>query len=456
MIGPRFALLTALVPLMGGWVAAFASVRAVPRALRLAAFLATGLVTITVEMGLLASLGIPWSAALLLPLPLLATLFVWWRTRGQVAPAVSPPRERAVLILAAAAILAVAATVFAGAATSFDLLLFWGVKGQRFGLTHTIDVAFLRDPAHKLMHSDYPPLVPLVYAWTMLGSEQLDWFGTIATAPLLLLAGSAAVWGFTRSGTLTALYATTFGFVFLDNNIAGNAEPMLLFLETVVLAALLADCDALAAIALPGVVLTKVEGAAFVGAILVWKIAARAAARLLPAATTRSRSEATKQDPFSFSPPQREEGGRTPDEGPSASRWLAVLLPPLLALTAWIAFCAHHGLLDTYRSHGSGGHSACAAVFRPLLIESSMHAFYLPWIALAVLIAAGRTRAALPGLAAAAAYLAFLIVVWAGGAEANIAKEIAWSARRVLITPLLLVFFAAAGAASFQKTYPRD
>src|SRR5260221_150397 len=231
MIGLRFAVLTALVPVMGGWTAAFASVHALRRAARLAGYTAAGVVTITAEMFLLASLGVPWSPALLFPLPLLATLAVWWRDRGLAqGNAVAPSGDRAALIIAGAAILVVAATVLAGAATSFDLLLFWGVKGQRFGLMHTIDVAFLRDPAHTLMHSDYPPLVPLVDAWTMLGSDWLDWFGTIATAPLLLLAGSTAVWGFTRSGTLTALYAPTFGFVFLDNNIARNAEPMLLFL----------------------------------------------------------------------------------------------------------------------------------------------------------------------------------------------------------------------------------
>jgi hypothetical protein len=132
------------------------------------------------------------------------------------------------------------------------------------------------------------------------------------------------------------------------------------------------------------------------------------------------------------------------------TRSIAVLLPPALALAAWIGYCARHGLLDTYRGHVSGGHAAYAAVVKPLLVESSMHAFYLPWIALAVIIAAGRSRAAVPALAAAAAYLVFLVVVWAGGAEANIATEIAWSARRVLITPLLFVFFAAASASRAQ------
>jgi hypothetical protein len=387
MIGLRFAVMIALVPLMGGWVAAFASVRALPRAARIASYIAAGIVTIAVEMFVLAAVGVPWNVVLL---PIVGTLVVWFRGRGGVAT--PRPRDVATLVIAAAALLIVAATVLAGAATSFDLLLFWGVKGQRFGVAHTIDVAFLRDPQNRLMHPDYPPLVPLLYAWTMLGGIELDWFGTIATAPLLLSAGALAVWGFTRSAPMTALYATIFGFAFLDNNIAGNAEPMLLFLATV---ALFASSDAVAAIALTGVVLTKVEGAPLVAVALL----------VLP----RRR----------------------------------IVLAPALALVAWLAFCAHHGLLDSYRGHALGSLHAFTLVAKPLLVEASMHAFYLPWLALAVLASAGRVRAALPALLAAAAYVAFLVVVWAGGEEANIVAEIGWSARRVLIVPLLLAFYAA-------------
>lgn len=388
MIGVRFAVLTALIPLMGGWVAAFASVRALPRAARIASYIAAGIVTIAVEMFVFAVVGVRWNYALLLPI--VGTLVAWSRSRGGVAT--SRPRDRATLLIALAALLVVTATVLAGAATSFDLLLFWGVKGQRFSVAHTIDVAFLRDPQNRLMHPDYPPLVPLLYAWTMLGGTELDWFGTILTAPLLLAAGTLAVWGFTRSAPMTALYASLFGFTFLDNNIAGNAEPMLLFLATV---ALFSSSDAVTAIALTGVVLTKVEGAVFV-------------AVALPLLRRRR-----------------------------------VVLAPALALAAWLAFCAHHGLLDSYRSHAIGSLHAFALVAKPLLVEASMHAFYLPWLALALLIAVSRTRAALPALVATAAYVAFLVVVWAGGEEANIVAEIGWSARRVLLVPLLLAFYGA-------------
>jgi hypothetical protein len=251
----------------------------------------------------------------------------------------------------------------------------------------------------------------------MTGGVFLDWFGTIATAPLLLLAGSAAVWGFSRSSSMSALYAAMFGFLFLDNSIAGNAEPMLLFLETVALAVLVCapECELLAAVALTGVVLTKVEGAAFVGVVILWKLLAAATARLRQGLSDRT------------------------------VRW-RVFVAPVLVLVAWIAFCARHGLLDSYRRHPGDQHLALAVVFKPLLVELTMHALYVPWIALALLIILGHTRAAVPLVIASATYLLFLIIVWAGGAEENIALEISWSARRVLVTPLVLLFFAAVAA----------
>ncbi len=66
MIGLRFVLLTALIPLLGGWIAAFASVRLLPRAARMASYIATGIVTIAVEMFALAAIGVHWSLPLLL------------------------------------------------------------------------------------------------------------------------------------------------------------------------------------------------------------------------------------------------------------------------------------------------------------------------------------------------------------------------------------------------------
>jgi hypothetical protein len=402
VIGSRFALLAALLPLFGCWIVVFPSVRALPRAARFASAVTAGVVTLTALMFAMAVAGVRWSLPLLL-VPALASLgmAIWFR-RPSARSLPATPRELAILALAVTAVLLVAATTLAGAATSFDLLLFWGAKGQQFALARTIDVGFLRDPRNALMHSDYPPLLPLVYAWTMLGGSQLDWFGVIATAPLLLLTATAAVWGITRSAAMTALYAAMFGVAFIDNNIAGNAEPMLLLFETVAVGAILWKVDALAAIALAGAVLTKVEGAAFM--LVVLPLARRRAFR--------------------------------------------IAIAPVVALGAWLAFCAHHGLLDTYRPHAAL--SSPLAVFRPLIQQASMGVAYVPWIALLLVIALGRVRAALPAILAAMAYLVFLTMAWTG--VTDVATEIAWSARRVLLTPLLLLFFAAVASRPGPET----
>src|ERR1700682_2201037 len=154
MIGLRFALFSALVPLMGGCVAAFASVRGLSRGARLASYTTAGVVTIACEMFALAAIGLQWSLPLLIA-PALASCWILWR--NPVVRDQEPGSLPALLIAAAAGLLIVAVTVMAGAATSFDLLLFWGVKGVHFALARTIDVPFLRDPANALMHSDYPP-----------------------------------------------------------------------------------------------------------------------------------------------------------------------------------------------------------------------------------------------------------------------------------------------------------
>jgi hypothetical protein len=396
VISARFALLAALLPLFGCWIAVFASVRALPLAARIAATVAAGIVTITSLMFAMAAVGVMWSIPLLLVPGLLSLSTGVWHGRPRAVSQPVTPGELAILGFAALAVLLVAAVTLAGAATSFDLLLFWGAKGQRFALARTIDVGFLRDPRHVLMHADYPPLLPLIYAWTMLGGGHLDWFGAIATAPLLLLAATLAVWGFTRSASMTALYAAMFGLAFIDNNIAGNAEPMLLFFETVAVAAILRKCNAVAGIALVGAVLTKVEGAAF-------------ALVALPLAGWKA---------------------------------FRIGIAPAVALGAWLAFCAHHGLRDAYRSHVTL--SSPFAVVRPLLEQASMGVAYVPWLALLLVIVLGRTKAAFSAMLAAIGYMAFLTLAWM--AFADVATEVAWSARRVLLTPLLLLFFGAVAA----------
>jgi hypothetical protein len=328
----------------------------------------------------------------------------------------------ALITLALISIAVFAIAIAAGEATSFDLLLFWGPKGVRFAAARTIDISFLAAPDNYLMHSDYPPLVPLLYAWTMLGKTELNWWGVIGTAPLFLLLSAGMLNGFARyakparAEAITAVFASLFAYLFIMNAVGGNAEPALIFFETLALCALTcmrkaADEHAiLASIALAAVVLTKVEGTPFamllLGSFLVF------------------------------------------GNAPFRQRVRAVAkasVGPLVALTGWIAFCAHNRLLDAYRPLGGAlTISALLSAARLLGADASFGALYLPWLIPLVLIAFGRSRAALPYLITAAGYVAFLIVIYARSSDTGV--YVAWSGTRVLLTPLLFFVFAALAA----------
>src|SRR6185503_9401875 len=134
-----------------------------------------------------------------------------------------------------------ALVVMSAAATSGDFVFFWGTKGQHFGQERMLDTAFLSNPDHVVMHPEYPPLVPLYYAWTMLGAGELDWFGALASAIVFL---ALAAWAVPK---FAPLFAAMFALLFIRIDVAGNAEPALIFFEVVALAALLAKNDIVAA-----------------------------------------------------------------------------------------------------------------------------------------------------------------------------------------------------------------
>src|SRR6185436_9759848 len=219
---------------------------------------------------------------------------------------------------------------------------------------------------HAVMHPDYPPLVPLYYAWTMLGAAELDWFGAMASAILFLALATEAVSRFTRDERFSALFASMFALLCLRNSVAGNAEPALLFFETVALGALLARNEAVAAIALAGAALTKIEGSVFV--ILAIALLGR--------------------------------------------RWRVALFP-LITLGAWLLFAKTHGLLDAYVPREELSVRYLLPSIGQLLREMSFGLWYAPWIAVALLVFLGHARSALPYAVAALAFLGFMTVIYA-------------------------------------------
>lgn len=408
MIGLRFVLLTAALPILGSYVRMFGRVRELPIAARIAVYFATGLFTIVAEMFLLTNLGLGWSAWWLVPLPAIASLFAFRRNRPPNPQPATRNIVSALIVLIALGTL-ISATL-AGALTSGDYVIFWGTKGQRWGQTHTLDYAFTLHPNHY-MHPDYPPLVPLYYAWTMLGGDgAFDWWGGILSAPLFLTLSVAAMWGFGRyagirvSGPMAALFASAYSLFYIRNAVAGNAEPALHFFETVALCALTCwrekrtEHNAIAAIALAAVTLTKVEGGVFVAIVL--------------ALTCLDRE-----------------------------RWKVGILP-VLTLSSWLAFGYVHGLTDTYVPREDLSFRYLVPTAKELVKELALRLHYTPWIAAALVLLLGRRRRnAIPHVLASLAFVAFLLSVYT-----RAEPHLDWSAGRTLMTPLLLFFFAAVTA----------
>ncbi|HEX3071634.1 MAG TPA: hypothetical protein VHX14_23935 [Thermoanaerobaculia bacterium] len=423
-----FIIRLAFIVASGLWMGYLLSVRRLPVSARFAVYAATGLVTLSVEMFLLSALQIAWSVATLVALPLAAAAVsylpaVQRRVRTAKFNETGPwtPRTIAFIVIAALAAVVLSIAIFAGEATSFDLLLFWGPKSVVFARAHMIDVQFLADPHNSLMHSDYPPLLPFSYAWTMLGKAGLNWWGVIGMTPLFLILTAAALHGFARyarspmASSITALFASLYAYLYIVNAVGGNGESALIFFEALALAALTctrvtADEHAvIASVALAGAVLTKVEGAPFALLSLV--------------------------SIFLSDWPWRER----------VRTFLRASIGPALALIGWISFSAHHHLLDSYRPLASAlTLNSTRAAIDLVGKEASFGIAYLPWIVLVVLAVIGRVRPALPQLFVAASSVLFLLFVYARNGDRDF--HAGWSAMRALLTPLLCLLFAALAA----------
>ncbi|HEX8411001.1 MAG TPA: hypothetical protein VF883_19205 [Thermoanaerobaculia bacterium] len=432
MVTARFVLLTLALPFLGAYVRMFGAVRLLPWPGQLALSFATGLLTIVAEMFVLSWMGVHWNAWLLVPLPLLLSAFGAYRSAASPNAAASrnaadrSARERGAdfepagplassrptppLLIAFLALAILISAVLAGMCTSGDFVYFWGVKGQRWGAVHLLDTAFTQEPGHY-MHPDYPPLLPLYYAWTLLGGDgALDWWGAILATPLFLAAGATSIWAFGRYARIhaidgiVALFVALYAIFYVRNQVAGNAEPPLHMFEAIALAALTCwhkrsnEHDAIAAIALSGVALTKVEGGIFV---------------LLVCGLTWLAREGTLR--------QRLTAG------------IKMALLPVTTLATWLLFGATRGLTDTYVPRDDLSIHYIWPTFLELVRELSLHLWYTPWLALIVILLCGRAKNALPYLLATLLFLLFLLSVYT-----RAEPHLEWSAGRTLMTPLLL------------------
>ncbi|MBI2215247.1 MAG: hypothetical protein HYU52_16480 [Acidobacteria bacterium] len=399
-----------------------------------AAFVA-GTVVYTVWLTLLSAAGIRWSdASVIVPLTLLSIGGALVLARRKVGTEVGEA-ESGSLVWWAAAISIASGTghlvlmALTSRATSVDYLYFWGVKAQRFAALGGIDTALLTDPLAVHMHSNYPPLVPIVYAWGISLAGRLPWQMGLASCAAWLLAGLPLLRDLLarRLHRDEATLAASFWFLALALALpaalsAGNAEPPMVLFVSVAIAALLEGSSRwLAIVALSGVVLTKNEGL-----IVFLLIAAGGIARDLA------------------------EGAR----GARLVRRAApMLLVPLAALGSWLLLEALRGVPMGDATRERAGELALGRagdVVAGMVRNLDAGSAGLAWlVAVAIFVAARRRwRALLPAIVPAAGTLAFLFVYYLHFRGDELDTWMRWTMPRVSLSALAAALVGAAFAAA--------
>ena len=423
MKGAIFLAAFAGLPLVGAGPILSRRFRWMPLGAAVTSAAAVGAVLLGVEMFALTVVGVRWNPWLLLLGP--AALIVLARRRGRAEPRVSSPAAGPwepwtvlFLLFAIAALVLVAYAAMTARATSSDLLLFWGAKGERFGLAGRIDDDFLGRADHQMMHPDYPPLWPSLYGFGTMLAGRFAWGASLATLPFFLALSAAAVWSFARprlgarnASALSAAIAALFGFLLMDSVTAGNADPPLLFFEALALCLLTFAPEKrgaffLAGIALAGATWLKLEGIAFG-----WAVIAASAVSIRPI---------------------------------SRRRLAQLALPPLAAYVSWIVFCRAHGLLETLGAHPlTVTGERLRTIVSGMLAAAGMGCGYAPWILAVLLIVIRRPgRRAIFPLVVAGLVAAFDCGIYLA-ALGDPRVWIMLAGPRTLMTPLLAAIIAA-------------
>lgn len=416
-------------PLAGWPLLAHSSYRRFSVACRLGLAFATGAVLISAWMTLFALAGLAWKT---LPIFGLAALTAYLfrfllRTERAAGPIQEEKRPsglpgRFAIPMTAAALLSALAATTSAAATSTDLLSFWGPKAQAFAAARTVDAAFLSDPHLGYLHVSYPPLVTNLYALASIVAGRFAWGAATLTFPLCLGALALALPGVLRTATprRIALAASTFivsalGFLGNDVDVAGNGEPWLWLFELLAMALLVGDAvptrsgQVLAGLLLAGAVTAKVEGLPFaLAAAVLFLLIRRKEVRLGSAAAF-------------------------------------LLTPSAVSLGAWLAFGATRGLFHGYEQYGRLLEIHWNELSRVLSALGS--AFWsagwaLPWLfpLAALAVSAKKSSLALLPLVVCVVLAAFFVFTYLHLPDAS--QWIGWSAGRVF-SPLL-AFLAVA------------
>jgi hypothetical protein len=380
-------------------------------------------------MTVFALAGIHWSPLVLLTVSLLIAFLLRLVLEDVPDPAAPERSARLARGLALALMtLAVIGALLASAssaATSPDLIEFWGPKAQAFAEARTFDRSLLADPIVDYMHPSYPPLVTNLYAFASMAAGRLAWGAATITSALCLAVLALALPGLLRGICPDRAAVAASAFVvaalgFLTHNLfsAGNGDPWLWIYEIPAMALLVGSAGVtssgllLAGLCIAGAISAKVEGLAFaIPVIALFLILRRREIRVLPAAAF-------------------------------------LILPGVISLGAWLAFGATRGLFRGYEQYGS----FVKVHWEKLgpVLSSLGGAFWsagwaLPWlIPLAAMIAAPRKRClALLPVGVSAALAVFYVFTYLHQEDAGI--WIQWSAGRIFAPILAFLVIGSVG-----------
>lgn len=398
-----------LLALPGTIVCRVPSVARMPLTARLALAFAAGTFIAALLMYAYALSGITWSRTnLYIPLIVVAVYGVARRLPHAPAPAEA---RRSQWILPAVFLALTLYAIGDARATCGDIVFIWAPKAQAFAHARTIDLKFLAFPHYYLMHPDYPPLVPLTYAFGSLAAHRLSWWGALFLSFFIIVAIIAVMRAFVTPSSALTLVTAIVSFAFVSAYLPGGADPFLILFESIAVIGLTfapesRDVRWLAALSLAAAAFTKVEGASF--AIIVAIAFALSHRRVI--------------------------------------RAVALLLPAAVLLASWLIFMGKHNLLDQYAR-------ASSPIVWNLLRDdlklvwrfASFRARWLPWLAAfaPLLIVKLSRKIMLPLLVAAGCFTAAIFFYLH---NPDPAYWIASSADRILVTPLICVAIASAAA----------
>lgn len=396
------------------------AVRRLDLAARLAIAFATGVVIASTLLYVYSLAHVPWNRTTAgIPLLVLGVFGVLSVGAGAPAgPGARNARPQTAWIIISIFIALTLFGVLTARETTADLIFFWGPKAQRFNDVGKIDFDFLAFPHYSLMHPDYPPLLPLTYAWASLVAHRFSWWGPLVVLPIALGAITAAFRGLSRqaigderSAWYAVLLTAILAYGCAISMTAGGGDPMLLLFEVIAIAALTFGGDdrgmhILAAVALAGAAFTKVEGAVFVAiTVVAYAIATRRFVRSV-----------------------------------------AIALPATVLLGSWLLLSWRHQLLDSYRlAKGTIHLDVLGSTLQGVLRQASYDVAWLPWLAALVpLLIRRRWKHAFFPLLVAGGTIASTLFFYLHHDDPS--WWIAASAQRVLLTPLACLVVASAAA----------